>query len=69
MAYLSTEWDKATPVALLSDWEKATPVEPTAIERGRATIGGANKGIAGLIGLPVDTAENLVNLGKTWLRN
>ena len=64
MADLSTEWDKATPVALLSDWEKATPVEPTAIERGRATIGGANKGIAGLIGLPVDTAENLVNLGK-----
>ncbi len=69
MADLSTEWDSATPVALLSDWEKATPVEPTvpvkptALERGKAALGGVNKGIAGLLGLPVDTAENVANLG------
>lgn len=37
--------------------------EPTAMERGGAAIGGVNRGIAGLIGLPVDTAENIVNLG------
>ncbi|MDP2622001.1 MAG: hypothetical protein Q8P46_17815 [Hyphomicrobiales bacterium] len=36
---------------------------PTAGERGKAALGGVNRGIAGLVGLPVDTAENLVNLG------
>src|SRR3990167_10353647 len=41
----------------------AAPAEPTAGERGRAALGGVNRGIAGLVGLPVDTAENLVNLG------
>lgn len=45
---------------------KTKPVEtqPASIgERAQAAIGGVNKGIAGLVGLPVDTAENLVNLG------
>lgn len=36
---------------------------PTAIDRGKAALGGVNRGIAGLLGLPVDTAENIVNLG------
>lgn len=63
MGDLSAEWDKATPTALLADWEKATPVAPTATDRGKAALGGANRGIAGLLGLPVDTAENIANLG------
>jgi len=41
--------------------------DPTSIERARATVGGVNRGIAGLLGLPVDTAENVVNLGKAGL--
>lgn len=32
-------------------------------KRGSAALAGVNKGIAGLVGLPMDTAENLVNLG------
>lgn len=39
-------------------------IEPTTGERGRAALGGVNRGIAGLIGLPVDTVENILNLGK-----
>ena len=35
----------------------------TAVDRGKAAIGGVNRGIAGLLGLPVDTAENIANLG------
>lgn len=31
--------------------------------RGSAALAGVNKGIAGLVGLPMDTAENLVNFG------
>jgi hypothetical protein len=36
---------------------------PTAGDRGQAALGGVNRGIAGIAGLPVDTAENLINLG------
>ena len=32
-------------------------------QRGAAALSGVNRGIAQLLGLPVDTAENLVNLG------
>ena len=39
------------------------PPEATAGERGQAALGGVNRGIAGLVGLPVDTGENLINLG------
>ena len=63
MADLNTEWESAKPVPLQSDWEKATPVEVTALDRGKAALGGVNRGIAGLVGLPVDTAENLMNFG------
>lgn len=35
----------------------------TAGERLEATKGGVNRGIAGLAGLPVDTVENIINLG------
>lgn len=63
MADLSSDWDSAKPVALQSDWDKATPLEATAGDRAKAGLGGVNKGIAGIVGLPVDTAENLVNLG------
>lgn len=37
--------------------------EATAGERGQAALGGVNRGIAGLVGLPVDTVENIINLG------
>lgn len=37
--------------------------DPTLKERGQAVLGGVNRGIAGLVGLPVDTAENIANLG------
>ena len=68
MANLAAEWNSATPVSLADEWEKATPVEAgvqkaTVLDRARAGLGGINTGIAGLAGLPVDTAENIVNLG------
>ena len=63
MADLASEWDKATPIALLDDWEKATPIGPNAVDRGNAALSGVNRGIAGLLGLPVDTSENIVNIG------
>jgi len=63
VADLSTEWENAKPVSLQADWDSATPMEPTAMERGKAGLAGVNRGIAGLVGLPMDTAENLVNLG------
>lgn len=44
--------------------KSAPTAEPaTAEERGKAALGGVNRGIAGFAGLPVDTAENLINLG------
>jgi hypothetical protein len=36
---------------------------PTAGERTQAAVGGVNRGISGLVGLPVDTIENIINLG------
>src|SRR3990167_8098640 len=42
---------------------KPQMADATSVERGKAAIGGVNRGIAGLLGLPVDTAENIVNLG------
>ena len=36
---------------------------PTALDRGKAALFGGNRGVAGLLGLPVDTAENIANLG------
>jgi hypothetical protein len=38
----------------------SAPEEP---KRVAATMAGVNRGISGLVGLPVDTAENIVNLG------
>jgi len=37
--------------------------EPSVGDRAKAALGGVNRGIAGLAGLPMDTVENLVNLG------
>lgn len=39
------------------------PSDPTTGERAQAALGGTNRGIAGLVGLPVDAAENIINLG------
>lgn len=46
----------------VSKLEPATP-DATAGERTKAAIGGVNRGISGLLGLPIDTAENIINLG------
>jgi len=37
---------------------------PTLSERANAGVGGINRGIASIVGMPVDTAENVFNLGK-----
>lgn len=50
---------KIVPEGDLPDSHKTV----SAVDRGKAALGGVNKGIAGLVGLPVDTAENLINLG------
>lgn len=42
----------------------AAPKEPTAVDRTNAAITGMNRGIAGIVGLPMDTIENVYNLGK-----
>jgi hypothetical protein len=39
------------------------PAPAPAPQRTAATFAGFNRGLAGLVGLPVDTAENLINLG------
>jgi hypothetical protein len=44
-------------------WMSSAKGDPTAADRGQAALGGVNRGIAGIAGLPVDTAENLINLG------
>ena len=62
MADLNAEWESAKPVSLQADWDRATPLDPTAMDRGQAALGGVNRGIVGLVGLPVDTAENIINL-------
>ena len=57
-------WQDAPVVGESPRWASAPEVgDVTALERGKATLAGVNRGIAGLVGLPVDTAENLVNLG------
>jgi len=48
---------------ILHDQGSSPTKQPaTASERGKALQAGVNKGIAGLIGLPVDTIENIVNI-------
>lgn len=43
---------------------RQAPAQPvTAGERGAATVGGVNRGIAGLLGMPVDAVQNVLNLG------
>jgi hypothetical protein len=39
------------------------PPDATAGDRGMAAVTGVNRGLAGLAGLPVDTVENVLNLG------
>lgn len=40
-----------------------TPAPPPAPDRWGATISGVNSGVASVLGLPVETAKNVVNLG------
>jgi hypothetical protein len=54
----------AAKVGLKAETPKPEPKgDPTAGERANAAVGGVNRGIAGLLGLPMNTAENIVNLG------
>lgn len=60
--------DGTDPSVIQSTVKKVIGVQPakpdiTASDRVDATSGGLNKGIAGLLGLPVDTIENVLNLG------
>lgn len=62
---------KDAPVVGGNAWESAPLVDApkpdttaTGLERVNATTGGLNRGISGLLGLPVDTVENVLNLGK-----
>jgi len=55
---------QATVKKMLAETVDSPPAEATAGGRASAAVGGANKGIAGLLGLPVDTAENIYNLIK-----
>ncbi len=66
------QWQKADKTATGEGGAKAYLVggkwmadetPPSASDRAKAAIGGTNRGIAGLLGLPVDTAENIINLG------
>jgi len=43
----------------------AQPTGPSALSRAGALAGGFNKGVTDLLGLPVDTAVNVTNLGKS----
>lgn len=56
--------DGTSPDVIQATVKKMLGPQPaTAGDRGRAALGGVNRGISGLLGLPMDTAENLVNLG------
>lgn len=57
-------WEDAPIVENAPKWMTAPEVEPTSGGRASALMGGVNRGVAGLIGLPVDTAENIYNLAK-----
>lgn len=50
---------------VVSGWQSDPVVEEPEASRFMALMGGVNRGIAGLLGLPVDTGENLINLGLT----
>jgi len=59
--------DTAAATALANELVKvrsAPKPEATATDRVNAVITGANRGIAGLVGLPMDTAQNVYNLAK-----
>lgn len=72
---VGSEWKPAQSVATNAKGEKAFlvdgawhvgsagPQAATTGERAQAGLGGVNRGIAGLIGLPVDAVENVLNLG------
>jgi hypothetical protein len=73
---VGNDWQKADQTASNDKGEKAylvggkwltdaptKPADATAGDRTAAGVSGVNRGIAGLVGLPVDTAENIVNLG------
>lgn len=48
-------------------WEEYSRPEVTKTDRATAVTTGANRGIAGILGLPVDTALNVWDLGKAAL--
>lgn len=57
------EFDTVAQAYSLSKNQTAAPSAPTAAERGNAFGGGLARGVAGVAGLPVDTVENVLNLG------
>lgn len=57
------EFDTVAQAYSISKNQPAAPSAPTAAERGNAFGGGLARGVAGVAGLPVDTVENVLNLG------
>lgn len=65
------QWDDKPQVDLSQVQWDAEPVtgdkSVSAGDRASAGLGGVNRGIAGLAGLPVDTIENILNLGRAGI--
>lgn len=58
-------WDNDPIVGDAKPWAADPIVADVGVaDRARAGVGGVNRGIAAIAGLPVDTAENVINLGK-----
>ena len=43
------------------------PESPGLVGRTNAAVGGVNRGIASILGIPIDTAENIINLGRAGI--
>lgn len=57
------KWDAAPSIdAANVQWD-----EPALSNRGNAAVGGVNRGIAAILGIPIDTAENVLNLGRAGI--
>src|SRR5689334_7277630 len=58
--------DDADPSVVAKNYMAKTSAPPpvTALDRAGAVASGVNSGIAGLLGLPADTAQNVIDLVK-----
>lgn len=70
---MAAPWEEyAQPAAPSGPWQEYTPTDSTGSQGSRGDVrnvvralqGGANRGISSLLGIPVDTIENVMNLGR-----